>query len=207
MRYKCYLKAIPLKESLDLMDNNRTVFYSYSVNKPIWALTEDCLSAAIRNDAMFFTTDSMLIEETEVKKDKLWAKFKIREELESWWGVEGGIDEDGIKNVLNIIDQLNEPEVLSQEWVDNNVVHVRGLGDIIEAESVENIIVPNKELPVIPQFISNWIEENRERYENNFFSIGQDLYNDCIQTDVSDWLMENEEKFVRAWFGAYEIED
>lgn len=142
-----------------------------------------------------------------MKKDKLWAKFKIREELESWWGVEGGIDEDGINYVLNIIEQLEEPEVLSQEWVDNNVVHVRGLGDIIEAEYVENIIVPNQELPVIPQFIANWIEENRERYENNFFSIGQDLYNDCIQPDVSDWLMENEEKFVRAWFGAYEIED
>lgn len=146
-------------------------------------------------------------EETEVNKDKLWAKFKIREELESWWGVEGGIDEDGIKNVLNIIDQLNEPEVLSQEWVDNNVVHVRGLGDIIEAEAVENIIVPNQGLPVIPKFVADWIEENRERYENNFFSIGQDLYDDCIQPDVSDWVMENEEKFVGAWFGVYEIED
>ena len=65
MRYKCYLRAIPLKEALELMENNRTVFYSYSVNKPIWALTEDCLSAAIRNDAKFFTTDSMLIEVAE----------------------------------------------------------------------------------------------------------------------------------------------
>lgn len=63
MRYKCYLKAITLKEALELMENSRTVFYSYSVNEPIWELTEDCLSVAIRNDAMFFTTDSMLMEE------------------------------------------------------------------------------------------------------------------------------------------------
>ena len=49
-------------------------------------------------------------EETEVQKDKLWAKLKIREELESWQNIEGGIDEDGIKYVLNIIDQLDEPE-------------------------------------------------------------------------------------------------
>lgn len=210
--------------------------------------------------------------------DKLWAKLKIREELESWWGVEGGIDEDGINYVLNIIDQLDAPEVLTQEWIDKNVVHVRGLGDIVEAEAVEsiivpkqeityedaikviaenidtdefsvglyiealnnnekyefltdkwiedntspvddegrlyvwkrdlqNVIVPNQGLPVIPKFVADWIEENRERYENNFFSIGQELYNDCFQPDVSDWLMENEEKFVRAWFGAYEIED
>ena len=65
MRYKFYLKAIPLKEALELMVNNRTVFYSYSTNKPIWTLTEDCLSAAIRNDAMFFTPDSMLLEVAE----------------------------------------------------------------------------------------------------------------------------------------------
>lgn len=65
MRYKFYLKAIPLKEALEFMENRMTVFYSYSANKPIWAFTEDCLSAAIRNDAMFFTTDSMLMEVAE----------------------------------------------------------------------------------------------------------------------------------------------
>ena len=45
-----------------------------------------------------------------MKKDKLWAKLKICEELDSWRNIEGGIDEDGIKYVLNIIDQLDEPE-------------------------------------------------------------------------------------------------
>lgn len=47
-----------------------------------------------------------------------WAKFKIREELESWRGVEGGIDEDGINYVLTIIDQLDGSEVLTQEWIE-----------------------------------------------------------------------------------------
>ena len=79
-----------------------------------------------------------------MKKDKLWAKLKICEELDSWRNIEGGIDEDGIKYVLNIIDQLDEPEVLSQEWIDKNVVHVRGLGDIIEAEAVKNLLVPKQ---------------------------------------------------------------
>lgn len=65
MRYKFYLKTIPLKEALELMENRRTVFYSYSANKPVWTLTKDCLSAAIRGDAMFFTIDSMLMEVTE----------------------------------------------------------------------------------------------------------------------------------------------
>ena len=41
-----------------------------------------------------------------MKKSKLWAKFKIREELERWCGVESGIDEDGINYILNIIEQI-----------------------------------------------------------------------------------------------------
>lgn len=49
-----------------------------------------------------------------MKKNKLWAKLKICQELESWQNTEGGIDEDGIKDVLNIIEQIGEPEVLSQ---------------------------------------------------------------------------------------------
>ena len=65
MRYKCYLKAIPLKEALELMEDSRTVFYSYSLKTPIWSLSEDCLSAAIRNDALYFTTDSRLEEVAE----------------------------------------------------------------------------------------------------------------------------------------------
>ena len=48
-----------------------------------------------------------------------------------------------------------ELEVLSQEWIDNNVVHVRGLGDIIEAAAVENLLVPKKEV-----LTQEWIDEH-----------------------------------------------
>ena len=54
----------------------------------------------------------------------------------------------GLLIAIGMIDQLDELEVLSQEWIDKNVVHVRGLGDIIEAEAVENLLVPKQELPV-----------------------------------------------------------
>ncbi len=46
-----------------------------------------------------------------MNKDKEWAKIKIHEELDSWRNIEGGIDGDGIKYVLNIIDQIDEPEI------------------------------------------------------------------------------------------------
>ena len=64
-----------------------------------------------------------------------------------------------------------------------------------------------QELPVIPKYVADWIDENRERYENIFFTIGYDLYDNSIHRSVGDWIIKNEEKFVRAWFGAYEVEE
>lgn len=60
---------------------------------------------------------------------------------------------------------------------------------------------------VIPKFMSDWIEENRERYKNTFFSIGYDLYNNVIHPPVDDWIIGNQEKFVQAWFDAYKVEE
>ena len=59
----------------------------------------------------------------------------------------------------------------------------------------------------IPKFMSDWIEENRERYKNTFFSIGYDLYSNAIHPPVDDWIIGNQEKFVRAWFDTYKIEE
>ena len=40
---------------------------------------------------------------------------------------------------------MSEYEKLDSKWIDKNVVHVRGLGGIIEAEAVENLLVPKQE--------------------------------------------------------------
>ena len=146
-------------------------------------------------------------EETEVKKDKLWAKIKVQEELESWLGVEGGIDGDEIKYVLNIIDQLDEPEAFSQEEIDNGMVHVRNLGDTFEVEDVDGLLVPNQELPVIPKNVAEWITRYREKY---------DLYpalrllenNTLIWGEIYEWYRMNTHKFVNAYLtGGYEVEE
>ena len=50
-------------------------------------------------------------EETEVNKDIQWLKEEIEEELEGWYGVEGGINEDGINVIKLLIDQHEESEV------------------------------------------------------------------------------------------------
>lgn len=91
----------------------------------------------------------------EVKKDKLWAKNKIQEELESWRNIEGGIDEDGINYVLNIIDQIDEPEVLTQEWIDEYSYNIEEYWEVadmmvepqyaVSVENLQNLLVPKPE--------------------------------------------------------------
>ena len=49
-------------------------------------------------------------EETELK-DSEWLKKEIHKELEDWHGVEGGIDGDGINEIMLLINQHEESEV------------------------------------------------------------------------------------------------
>ena len=46
-----------------------------------------------------------------MKKDKKWLKREIHKELEDWHGVEGGIDGDGINEIMLLINQYEESEV------------------------------------------------------------------------------------------------
>lgn len=122
-----------------------------------------------------------------MKKSKLWAKFKIREELDRWWGVEGGIDEDGIKYVLNIIEQIEEPEVLS------------------------------KNLPVVPTWFDKWwrniikgernLFHNIKLFHDELYNYGTEEMYDYINNPVNkkkllniivnelDYEVEDEQKY------------
>ena len=145
-----------------------------------------------------------------MKKDKLWAKLKIRKELESWQNIEGSIDKDGIKYVLNIIDQLDEPEVLSQEWIDEHAEHHEYIGfKGVPVDDLQNLIVPKQELPVIPQFVANYIDKSREEAYSLFGAF------DKMPTEVASWLIysksegksEGQDTFARAWLDGYEVEE
>ena len=81
-------------------------------------------------------------DETEVIKDLNWFKEQL-DDIEMNTPRLSSHDSIWMLDRVNeLLSQLDETEVLSQEWIDKNVVHVRGLGDIIEAEAVENLFVP-----------------------------------------------------------------
>lgn len=133
-----------------------------------------------------------------MKKDKLWAKIKVHEELNSWRNVEGGIDRDGIKYVLSIIDQLDEPEVLSQLSIDNDGVHVRNLGETFEVVPVESLLAPTlpKEKKVE---LSQKTADELNRYKELGYSL-KDLL-------VIASSKQAQEKLARAWLDGYTVEE
>ena len=112
-----------------------------------------------------------------------------------------------MEDIYELINQLGELEVLSQKWIDKYVIHVRGLGDIIEAEAVENLLMPKQELPVIPKFVAEAIEEDKE--------FGYDVYESIdliIKTNggglpsLSDWVARNIDEYASAWLNGFTME-
>lgn len=159
-------------------------------------------------------------------------------------------NQGAVDTAIRIIKSYQNQETLSQEWIDKNVVHVRGLGDVIEAEAVENLLVPKQEvltqewidehrestfdldedfetvfirvenlqnllvpeweLPVIPKFVAEWIEDYKER--EDIYTAISNAFEGVESTEMYNWVsgytgVANQETFARAWLDGYEVEE
>ena len=151
-----------------------------------------------------------------------WLKEEIEEDIKSWGG--GNPDyfrgaSDAYENVKDWLNQLDEPEVLSQEWISKNVEYayfdmLDGSGRlssataIIKPENLQNLLVPKQELPVIPKFVAEWINETKpyNSLRVAFEYIAQ-RKRDNHDDELALWVEEgNSETFARAWLDGYEIE-
>lgn len=161
-----------------------------------------------------------------MKKDKEWFKKEIGKSILS-----SGFDKLTLDmNIMEfeyLIDQLDEPEVLSQDWIDEHAVEgdFRGeqqfwYGRFIEEEKVQNLLVPKQEKPVIPQFVADLIEY----YKRQGDSLGELLahieYDDVLKnklemlSKVVEWsypddFSDSEDRtslIARAWLDGYEVE-
>ena len=114
-----------------------------------------------------------------------------------------------MKDFVSDLNQLDESEVLSQEWIERNTSPVDDEGRLFVWKSdLQNLLVPKQELPVIPKFVAETIEEDKER--------GYDVYDSIdliIETDgggilsISDWVAINIDKYARAWLNGYTVEE
>ena len=83
-----------------------------------------------------------------MRKDKEWLKKEVRNAFS--WGVsleEGGmIRAVDMDYVIKLIDQLEEPEVLSQEWIDGHAEHHEYIGYAgVPVDDLQNVLVPKQE--------------------------------------------------------------
>ena len=91
-----------------------------------------------------------------MKKDKKWLLDEIRNLP---YEVQRGYRKVKLADIFPLINQLDEPEVLSKEWINKHITdgHNVNLGDkVIYADDLDGVIVPKQELPVIPNFVDDW---------------------------------------------------
>lgn len=95
--------------------------------------------------------------------------------------------------VKNKIDQLDEPETLSPEWIDKKsfpIIHQAREKDVVPVKDLQNIIVLKQELPVIPKFVAEFLEGKEE------YMLYELLDNDFIydsHDELARWLYNNDE--------------
>lgn len=127
--------------------------------------------------------------------------------------------EHAFSEVLDVIDRLDEPEVLTPDWIkDNQLLYpsVHGITYHVPADKLYGLVLPKQEVlvskigelkPVVPQVVANWMEK--------YIDYGYDLYpalkemenNSRSWTKVYEWYRENTFEFVVAYLTKeYEVE-
>ena len=146
-----------------------------------------------------------------MKEDIGWAKKKIKE-LMTEESQNYPHDEMVEKEmVLGILNQLDEPEVLSQDWIDENSSYASFDGiaeEYIHVDDLKELLVPKQELPVIPSYVAEYLEfaksdvslmrvlEKASRRDEMLFLKWEKEY---------AWISTNDETFARAWLDGYTV--
>ena len=120
----------------------------------------------------------------------------------------------GLALAIFEIEQLDEPEALSKEWIDKHITdgHNVNLGDkVVYADELDGVLVPKQELPVVPQVVADWYEQEGSRmmWWNWFYKWGGDQADSRTELEkrAIEWMQDfNEGLFVDIFRYGYEIE-
>ena len=149
-----------------------------------------------------------------MKKDIEWAKNKIDLEVIRRIGREDPhfYVNVGLKMALDFLNKVEEPEVLSPEWLEENEQSIdyrsTVTGQFVESNKLQNIIVPKQELPVIPKYVAYWIEEMKED-ERPLYSVMSSLMNKTNH-EWAVWKSANKnfsEIVAQAWLDGFTVEE
>jgi hypothetical protein len=117
---------------------------------------------------------------------------KKTRELESY-------NDELIRDNNQLRNALDNQEVLSQEWIDENKVaridNLRKMttGDVVPVEKLKNLIVPKQDKPVIPQFVVDYYNDYKY-YELTFeewFECEEFGKGGKTENKMFEWLLDN----------------
>src|SRR5699024_9955381 len=96
------------------------------------------------------------------------------------------------------LEDLDEPETLSQKWIDKHSYNVHILrtpdGETVAMprDDLPNLLVPKQELPVIPKFVAEWYESEGKRssWWNWFYKWGRDEGRTELEAKTIRWMQD-----------------
>ena len=116
-----------------------------------------------------------------LKKRELIANIKsLAREVSQEWPHQEMVE---LRDVLKEIDQLEEPEILSWDWIDEHkVYYYHDWSSVVPTEDLQNLLVPKHELPVVPTWFDEWWRDvakgggvlfhNMQRFHNELYISG-----------------------------------
>ena len=145
-----------------------------------------------------------------MKKDREWAFMELGKLFPTYTEMCDGPDNitvmkcELLNKVYDILSQLDEPEVLSQEWIDNNSINASHDGvteEYVHFVDLKNLIIPKQELPVIPKYVADWIYDLKSKRINLLESI----YDFNQYEDINNYMREQGNVLMRAWLDGFTI--
>ena len=144
-----------------------------------------------------------LVRTINLERESLRQRFESGKETVDESAFNDGKD-NALTFVLRLIEHLDEPEVLSQEWIDEhkvsriNNLRKMTMSDVVPVGDLQNLLVPKKEPEVIPEVLSQeWISDHiifNEKEDAEY------IYADKLQ----NLLVPKQEEVDRAYKDGYE---
>src|SRR5699024_7837080 len=74
-----------------------------------------------------------------------------------------------LREVAQKINSLDEPETLSEEWIEDNEFLVNDESGVdytvVESRKLKGLLVPKRDVLVIPNYVAKWISEHHKRFD------------------------------------------
>lgn len=156
-----------------------------------------------------------------MKKDIEWLKEKVQKRIDKLPRTYSGTYIEGSRDAYDLtlqdINELDEPEVLSEEWINKNsavgqFMTSEGLNiyKFVKADKLKNLLVPKQDVPIVPTWFDKWFVEGMNRdTEHAMYHISRVGWGHGLEVDgvnKTNDITINKKKYMTAIINGYEVE-